>query len=133
MPKPKLYPEPKNKPRKRRRVAISLELDFGFKRHLEIYAGSQTYADEADWECVINPAIDGVENNRLVLGRPFGASPVLSAEKQFATAGELLVGFANLLYQMFSEANDISEVLEKIYQIVVNRKKEPVETDDIGC
>ena len=31
---------------KRRRVAISLELDWGFKRHLEVYAGCQRYADE---------------------------------------------------------------------------------------
>ena len=44
---------------------------------------------------VINPAIDGVENNRLTLGRPFGASPVFSMERRFATAGEILVGFAN--------------------------------------
>lgn len=34
---------------KPRRVAISLELDWGHKRHLEVYAGCQKYADEADW------------------------------------------------------------------------------------
>lgn len=43
---------------KTRRVAISLELDWGFKRHLEVYAGCQRYADEAGWECTINPAVD---------------------------------------------------------------------------
>ncbi len=41
-----------------RRVAISLELDCGYKRHLEVYAGCQKYADEAGWLCTINPAID---------------------------------------------------------------------------
>jgi outer membrane protein TolC len=46
---------------------------------------------------VITPAIDGegVENNRVTLGRPFGANPALQARRRFATAGELLVGFAN--------------------------------------
>lgn len=46
---------------------------------------------------VINPAIDGagVENNRLTLGRPFAADPALQARRRFATAGELLAGFAN--------------------------------------
>lgn len=43
---------------KLRRVAISLELDWGYKRHLEVYAGCQKYADEAGWQCTINPAID---------------------------------------------------------------------------
>jgi LacI family transcriptional regulator len=43
---------------KQRRVAISLELDWGFKRHLEVYAGCQRYADEAGWRCEINPAVD---------------------------------------------------------------------------
>lgn len=46
---------------------------------------------------VITPAIDvdGAENNRLTVGRPFGADPAASARRRFATAGELLVGFAN--------------------------------------
>ena len=43
---------------KKRRVAISLELDWAFKRHLEVYAGCQRYADEVGWDCTINPAVD---------------------------------------------------------------------------
>ncbi len=43
---------------KARQVAISLDLDWGFKRHLEVHAGCQRYADEAGWDCSINPAID---------------------------------------------------------------------------
>ncbi|NNM30530.1 MAG: DNA-binding transcriptional regulator [Akkermansiaceae bacterium] len=43
-----------------RRVAISLEMDWGFKRHLETYAGCQRYADEAGWDCIIHPAPDRV-------------------------------------------------------------------------
>jgi len=45
---------------KPRRVAISLDLDWGFKRHLEVYAGCQKYADEAGWMCLINPAADRI-------------------------------------------------------------------------
>ena len=46
---------------------------------------------------VITPPLEGagVENNRLTVGRPFGADPALQARRQLATAGELLVGFAN--------------------------------------
>ena len=46
---------------------------------------------------VVNPPIhgEGVENNRLTVGRPFAADPALQARRRFATAGELLVGFAN--------------------------------------
>lgn len=43
---------------KRRRVAISLEMDWGFKRHVEVYAGCQRYADEAGWDAFIDPAAD---------------------------------------------------------------------------
>lgn len=43
---------------KPRRVAISLELDWGYKRHLEVYAGFQKYADEVGWHCTIDPAVD---------------------------------------------------------------------------
>lgn len=43
-----------------RRVAISLELDWGFRRHLEVYAGCQKFADEAGWQCTINPCVERV-------------------------------------------------------------------------
>lgn len=43
---------------KPRRVAISIDLHWGFKRHLEVHAGCQRYADEAGWVCSINPAAD---------------------------------------------------------------------------
>lgn len=53
-----------------RRVAISLELEWAYKRHLEVYAGCQRYADEAGWLCTINPAIDRVLKASLE-GRPY--------------------------------------------------------------
>lgn len=48
----------KTKPGKAKRVAISLDMDWGYKRHLEVYAGCQRYADEAGWQCTIDPAVD---------------------------------------------------------------------------
>ena len=47
-----------SKPKKPRRVAISLEMDWGYKRHVEVYAGCQRFADEAGWDAYINPAAD---------------------------------------------------------------------------
>ena len=43
------------KRRKAKRVAIALEMEWGYKRHLETYAGCQRYADEAGWDCFITP------------------------------------------------------------------------------
>ena len=40
---------------KTKRVAIALEVQWGYKRHLETYAGCQRYADEAGWDCSITP------------------------------------------------------------------------------
>lgn len=44
---------------------------------------------------VITPPIDGVESNRLTVGRPFASNPALQVRRRFATAGELVAGFAN--------------------------------------
>lgn len=41
---------------RRQRVAIALEMEWGYKRHQEVYAGVQRYADEAGWETSIHPA-----------------------------------------------------------------------------
>lgn len=47
------------------RVAISLDLDWGYKRHREVYAGCQKYADEVGWQCTINPAADRLLRRNL--------------------------------------------------------------------
>ncbi len=48
----------KQKKGKVRRVAISLEMEWAYKRHLEMFAGCQRYADEAGWQSSVNPAIE---------------------------------------------------------------------------
>jgi hypothetical protein len=61
---------------------------------------------------VVNPKIDGVENNLLTLGRPFAGNPALQARRRFATAGDLLVGFANSFVFEFTSGNvDLSASL----------------------
>lgn len=40
------------------RVAISLELEWAYKRHIQLYAGCQRYADEAGWLSSVNPAVE---------------------------------------------------------------------------
>lgn len=40
------------------RVAISLDLERAYKRHLQLYAGCRQYAVGAGWLCSVNPAID---------------------------------------------------------------------------
>ncbi|PQJ29427.1 substrate-binding domain-containing protein [Rubritalea profundi] len=41
-----------------RHVAISLEMEWAYKQHLEVFAGCQKYADEMGWNCQIHPAVD---------------------------------------------------------------------------
>jgi len=44
---------------KRRRVAISLELDWPFKRHHGVFAGTQQYAQErGQWECILDAYVE---------------------------------------------------------------------------
>ena len=78
-----------------RRVAISLELDWGYKRHLEVYAGCQKYADEAGWQCTINPAVD----RALQAGRgsiPFDGVIARATKPLADAAGQLGVPLVNV-------------------------------------
>ncbi len=72
---------------KPRRVAISLDLDWGYKRHLEVYAGCQKYADEVGWQCTINPAADRILR-RPADGVPFDGV-IARATKSLADAARL--------------------------------------------
>lgn len=61
---------------------------------------------------VVNPPSQGVEQNRLTVGRTSSSSPSLEARKKFATAGELIVGFANSFVWEFTggDANLTSSI-----------------------
>ena len=49
---------------KRRRVAVMIELDWPFKRHMEVFAYCQQYAAEAGWDCTVNPFADRAMKSR---------------------------------------------------------------------
>jgi DNA-binding LacI/PurR family transcriptional regulator len=44
--------------KKTRRVGIWHDLDWGLKREFEVYAGVQEFANEAGWECSIDPVLE---------------------------------------------------------------------------
>lgn len=43
--------------KKPRRIGICLDLDWGVRRELDVYAGCQSYGDKAGWQCTVEPAI----------------------------------------------------------------------------
>ncbi|MEC7720261.1 MAG: TolC family protein [Planctomycetota bacterium] len=54
---------------------------------------------------VIVPALDGVESNLMTVGRGSLGSPAFQTSRRFATAGEVLVGFANSFVFEFTGGN----------------------------
>ncbi len=61
--------------------------------------------DDTFQRFVILPSEAGDESNLLSEGRPSGENPALQLQRQFATAGELLVGFANSFVFEFTGSN----------------------------
>ena len=74
------------KRRKPKRVAIALEVQWGYKRHLETYAGCQRYADEAGWECSITPTTARLL--RMENGKPTFDGILARATPPLATAAK---------------------------------------------
>ena len=72
--------------RKAKRVAIALEMEWGYKRHLETYAGCQRYADEAGWECSITPTTARLL--RMENGKPTFDGILARATPALATAAK---------------------------------------------
>jgi len=70
--------------------------DTIYNHHGSLAPASLTFDPAAGKFVVTRPVHgDGLENNRLTVGRPSAANPTLQMQRRFATAGELLVGFAN--------------------------------------
>ncbi|MCP4375900.1 MAG: substrate-binding domain-containing protein [bacterium] len=77
------------KKRKKRRVAAMISLGPLAKHHVDIYAGCESYAKEANWECVMIPYLDrvspgsarGVSSYDGVIGR---IPPLVSMEARRA-------------------------------------------------
>ena len=63
--------------------------------------------DSTTGQYVITPPFDGVDSNRVTLGRTSAANPALQVSRRFASAGQLIAGFANSFVFEFS-GNDVS-------------------------
>lgn len=51
-------------PRNRKRVAIMLELEWPYRRHCDVYAGAQQYAQECgNWDCTLDEYADATLKN----------------------------------------------------------------------
>ena len=51
--------------------------------------------DSATNQWVISPSFDSIDSNRVTLGRPSAGNPALQVQRRFASAGQLVAGFAN--------------------------------------
>lgn len=61
--------------------------------------------DSATQQYTINPPAVGLESNRATIGRPSSADPALQYSRRFATAGQLVAGFANSFVYEFNGPN----------------------------
>ena len=43
--------------KKARRIGICIDVEWGLRRELDVYAGCQSYGDKAGWQCTVEPAI----------------------------------------------------------------------------
>ncbi|HYG74461.1 MAG TPA: substrate-binding domain-containing protein [Planctomycetota bacterium] len=55
---PRLPQTPTNGVTSRKRIAIMLDLDWPYRRHFDIFVGTQQFANEHGWECVIDEFAD---------------------------------------------------------------------------
>jgi len=53
---------------KQRRVAVMIDLDWPFKRHMDVFAGCQEYSAEVDWQCTVNPYAERAMKSRRAKG-----------------------------------------------------------------
>ncbi|MEX2216123.1 MAG: substrate-binding domain-containing protein [Phycisphaeraceae bacterium] len=56
---------------RQRHIGIMLELMWPYRRHLEVFAGVQRYAKEADWQCELDEFIQASLGTRTAHGRRY--------------------------------------------------------------
>ena len=77
------------------RVAIALEMEWGYKRHLETYAGCLNYASEARWDCVITPSSNHIFKSKKD-EKPFDGVIARATKPMATTAGRKKVPMVNV-------------------------------------
>ena len=79
--------------------------DVTYQHNGSIIPAALTF-DNANDRYVISPPRQGIESNRVTVGLPTIGDPALQATRRFATAGQLLVGFANSFVFEFTGPNE---------------------------
>ena len=77
------------------RVAIALEMEWGYKRHLETYAGCLNYASEAGWDCVITPSSNQIFKSKKD-EKPFDGVIARVTKPMATSAGRKKVPMVNV-------------------------------------
>ena len=77
------------------RVAIALEMEWGYKRHLETYAGCLNYASEAGWDCVITPSSNHILKSKKD-EKPFDGVIARVTKPMATSAGRKKVPMVNV-------------------------------------
>ena len=81
---------------KRRRVAVMLDLDWPYKRHAGVFAGTQKYAQEQDWESIIDEYVDDTLGVRPGKSVPYDGVIARATRKLAGRAGRLKVPLVNV-------------------------------------
>ena len=77
------------------RVAIALEMEWGYKRHMKTYAGCLNYASEARWDCVITPSSNHIFKSKKD-EKPFDGVIARATKPMATTAGRKKVPLVNV-------------------------------------
>lgn len=78
--------------------------DVLYRHDGKLVPASLTF-DAASGRYVVAPPFEGIESNRLTVGRPFAGNPAFQVSRRFASAGQLLAGFANSFVFEFTGPN----------------------------
>jgi len=79
-----------------RRVAIMLDLDWPYKRHAGVFAGSQQYAQEQGWESIIDEYVDDTLTIRLGQPVPYDGVIARATKKLAHRAAQVNVPVVNV-------------------------------------
>ena len=84
--------------KKPRRVALMLELRWPYKRHAEVFAGTQRYAQEHGWESILDEFVDKTLGGQLTSAIPYDGIIARVNRKLAARAGQQGIPLVNVWF-----------------------------------
>ena len=85
-------------PSKQRRVAIMLDLEWPYKRHADIFAGTQQYARQQGWESIIDEFVAENLPDRRTSSLPYDGVIARASEKLAVRTARLGIPLVNVWY-----------------------------------